>query len=658
MRGKMNTATLWIVVFLVFMLLGWQVLNKQNMETLPISEVMALGKAGHEEGKPNRIILSLEDRGGVLYGKYRKADDKGGVVEQPFNTSYMPNQEATILSWVADNGISRYSANRGSDILNHFVYPFAILVGAFFLFWMLLMRHFQSGSNKALSFGKSRAKLVTEGQVKATFADVAGIDEVKEELQEIIQFLKDPKRFTRLGGKMPKGALLYGPPGTGKTLIARAVAGEASVPFFSISGSDFVEMFVGVGASRVRDLFEQGMKAKPCLIYIDEIDAVGRHRFAGIGGGHDEREQTLNQLLVELDGFAPNEGVIVMASTNRPDVLDPALLRPGRFDRQIAVDLPDLKGREEILKVHTRDIKMAEGVDLRDLGRGTPGFSGADLANLANEAALLAARKGKDFVELLDLEEAKDRVMMGPQRRSMVLNEKERRNTAFHEAGHALTAKMTVNSKVKVHKVTIIPRGRALGLTWSLPEEEVHCQERSDLLNSLVYMMGGRVAESIEFGETTTGAANDLLRATDLAHRMVCEFGMSERLGPRTFGDASGGQVFLGRDMMHDRNYSEETASLIDAEVQQFLMNAQDEARRLLTEHREILTRVAESLLERETLSGDELDAVVHGQELPPLFRENGGTPQAPAQGEAEPEEKRAPAFELPAIVPPTSQPS
>ncbi|HEY6395451.1 MAG TPA: ATP-dependent zinc metalloprotease FtsH, partial [Candidatus Binataceae bacterium] len=457
-------------------------------------------------------------------------------------------------------------------------FPVLILAGL----WIFFMRQMQIGGGKAMSFGKSRAKLLTENTHKVTFADVAGIDEAKDELEEIIQFLRDPKRFTRLGGRIPKGVLLVGAPGTGKTLLARAIAGEAGVPFFSISGSDFVEMFVGVGASRVRDLFVQGKKHAPCIVFIDEIDAVGRHRGAGLGGGHDEREQTLNQLLVEMDGFEANEGVILVAATNRPDVLDPALLRPGRFDRRVVVPRPDVKGREGILKVHTRKVPLSEDVNVEKLARSTPGFAGADLENLVNEAALLAARRNKDKVEMSDFELAKDKVMMGAERRSMVMSLAERKNTAYHEGGHALVA-MLLPGADPLHKVTIIPRGMALGVTQQLPLDDRYTYSRDYLMTRLAMMFGGRAAEELVFGHMTTGAGDDIEKATELARKMVCEFGMSKELGPMTFGRREE-QVFLGRDIAHHKDYSEHTAIEIDREVRRFIDDAYQKARSLLTE--------------------------------------------------------------------------
>jgi len=479
--------------------------------------------------------------------------------------------------------------------------------------WIFFLRQMQAGGNKALSFGRSRAKLHMEGKTKVTFADVAGVEEAKEELKEIIEFLKDPQKFQRLGGKIPKGVLLVGPPGSGKTLLAKAVAGEAGVPFFSISGSDFVEMFVGVGASRVRDLFEQGKRNAPCIVFIDELDAVGRHRGAGLGGGHDEREQTLNQLLVEMDGFDTTEGVILMAATNRPDVLDPALLRSGRFDRQVVVDNPDVVGREGILKVHTKNVPLAPDVDLKVIGRGTPGLSGADLANLVNEAALLAAKRGKKYVNMTELEEAKDKVLMGAERRSRVISEKEKRTTAYHEAGHALVAKLIPGAD-PVHKATIIPRGRSMGVTSFLPLEDRYNRSRSEFLTDITCLLGGRVAEEITFNEITTGAANDLERATDIAHMMVTRFGMSDKLGPRTFGKRDE-EIFLGRDFLREKNYSEATAQEIDREVKNIIEQCYQRARRLVEENHHLLINLAETLLEKEVLDGESINKILQEAE-------------------------------------------
>ena len=483
--------------------------------------------------------------------------------------------------------------------------PVMLLIGL----WVFFMRQMQSGGSKALSFGKSRARLLSEQKKKATFSDVAGADEAKAELEEIIDFLKDPQRFQKLGGKIPKGVLLMGPPGTGKTLLARAIAGEANVPFFSISGSDFVEMFVGVGASRVRDLFEQGKKHAPCIVFIDEIDAVGRHRGAGLGGGHDEREQTLNQLLVEMDGFESNDGVILIAATNRPDVLDPALLRPGRFDRQVVVSRPDVRGRAGILTVHTQDIPLANDVDLAILARGTPGFSGADLSNLANEAALFAARQHKVQVDMRDFESAKDKVMMGAERRSMVISEEEKKVTAYHEAGHALVAKLLPGTD-PIHKVTIIPRGMALGVTQQLPVEEKHAYPREYLVNNLHIYMGGRAAEELIFKDPTTGAGNDIERATELARKMVCEWGMSDRMGPLAFG-VKEEQIFLGREIAQHKDYSEVTAIAIDEEVKRLVNNGYEGAKSILSANVHILHALAQALVEHEELNADEISALL-----------------------------------------------
>lgn len=484
-------------------------------------------------------------------------------------------------------------------------FPMLLLIGV----WIFFMRQMQVGGGKAMTFGKSRARLLNESSRKIMFNDVAGVDEAKEELQEIVEFLKDPKKFTRLGGRIPKGVLLVGAPGTGKTLLARAIAGEAGVPFFTISGSDFVEMFVGVGASRVRDLFMQGKKNAPCIIFIDEIDAVGRHRGAGLGGGHDEREQTLNQLLVEMDGFESNEGVILIAATNRPDVLDPALLRPGRFDRQVVVPVPDIRGREGILKVHVKDKPLAPDVDTKTLARGTPGFSGADLENLVNEAALMAARKNKDLITMSDFEAAKDKVMMGLERKSMILSEEEKRTTAFHEGGHALVARLLPGAD-PLHKVTIIPRGRALGLTQQLPQDDRHNYSRDYLLDRIAILMGGRVAEEVVFNQQTTGASNDIERATQLARRMVCEWGMSDALGPLNFGRRED-TVFLGRDIAQPRDYSEETAIRIDGEVRRIVEESHQRARRIILDQRDVLDAIASALLERETLDLKDMDEII-----------------------------------------------
>ena len=524
--------------------------------------------------------------------------------------------------------------------------PILALGFIFFLF----MRQLQAGGGKAMSFGKSRHRLLGDAQPRVTFADVAGIEEAKHEVEEIIAFLKDPKKFTKLGGRIPKGVLLMGPPGTGKTLLARAIAGEANVAFFSISGSDFVEMFVGVGASRVRDLFEQGKKNAPCIIFIDEIDAVGRHRGAGLGGGHDEREQTLNQLLVEMDGFESNDGVILVAATNRPDVLDPALLRPGRFDRRIIVSRPDVKGREGILKVHARKVPLGQEVSLEIIAKATPGFSGADLESLVNEAALLAARRDKDKVDMRDFEEAKDKVLMGPERKSMVISDREKRTTAYHEAGHALIAKLLKHGD-PVHKVTIIPRGPTLGTTHTLPDEDRLSLSKEWAECTISMMMGGRIAEELIFGQLTTGAGNDLERATDLARHMVCDWGMSEKMGPLTFGKKEE-QVFLGREISSAKDYSEETARAIDQEIRRIVTEGYQRARTLIEEHIEQLKAIAEALLEFETIDAAEVEALLSGKKIdrkpppPPVAQK---TPDAKAAAE-----KKSPP---PLFAPPLPEP-
>jgi cell division protease FtsH len=487
-------------------------------------------------------------------------------------------------------------------------FPMILLIGV----WIFFMRQVQVGGGKALSFGKSRAKILTKDHHKVTFENVAGIEEAKGELEEIISFLRAPKKFTKLGGRIPKGVLLIGAPGTGKTLLARAIAGEADVPFFSISGSDFVEMFVGVGASRVRDLFLQGKRNAPCIIFIDEIDAVGRHRGAGLGGGHDEREQTLNQLLVEMDGFESNEGVILIAATNRPDVLDPALLRPGRFDRQVVVPVPDIKGREQILKVHSARSPLSEDVNLAVLARGTPGFTGADLENLVNEAALLAARLDKEKIEMVDLEQAKDKVLMGVERKSMIIPYEERRITAYHESGHTLVAKMIPGTD-PIHKVTIIPRGRALGLTQQLPIDEKHTYPKDYLLNNITVMMGGRAAEEMVLSRQTTGAGNDIERSTEIARKMVCEWGMSEKLGPLAFGKKEE-QIFLGREFAQHRDYSEDTARLIDDEIRRVVTQSYEKAREIIQKNMAALHRLANALLEKEVLDGPQIDLIISGE--------------------------------------------
>lgn len=584
---------LWLVISLMVILL-FNMFNQPHTSRLETTYSQFLDAVRKGE------VAQVTIQGDQILGVY--------VNGNPFRT-YVP-QDPDLMRILRERGIEIQAKPKEESpwymtiLISWF--PMLLLIGV----WIFFMRQMQMGGGKAMSFGKSRARLLSEDARKVTFKDVAGIDEAKEELQEIVEFLKDPKKFTRLGGRIPKGVLLVGAPGTGKTLLARAIAGEAGVPFFSISGSDFVEMFVGVGASRVRDLFMQGKKFAPCIIFIDEIDAVGRHRGAGLGGGHDEREQTLNQLLVEMDGFESNEGVILISATNRPDVLDPALLRPGRFDRQVVVPVPDIRGREGILAVHLRDKPLADNVDVKVLAKGTPGFSGADLENLVNEAALLAARRNKDKIEMADFEEAKDKVMMGLERKSMILSEEEKRITAYHEAGHALVARLLPGTD-PVHKVTIIPRGRALGLTQQLPQDERHTYPKEYLLNSIAILMGGRAAEEIVFDHQTTGASNDIERATQLARRMVCEWGMSERMGPLSFGKMDD-QVFLGREIVqHHRDYSEQTAIQIDQEVRRIVEENYKKAKDLLETHRDVLEAVAAALLEKETLENQDIEKIL-----------------------------------------------
>jgi cell division protease FtsH len=562
--------------------------------------------ANLDQGKVKEVTILLSPNSAELKGDYRE----GGKFH---NVTIANTAIPDITKTLQEKGVRyNYAEVKNADWLTFIVNfaPLMLLVA----FWIFMMKQMQAGGNKALSFGKSRARLLTAQQKKATFKDVAGIDEPKEELYEIIDFLKDPQKFQKLGGRIPKGVLLVGPPGTGKTLLARAIAGEANVPFFSISGSDFVEMFVGVGASRVRDLFEQGKKNAPCIIFIDEIDAVGRHRGAGLGGGHDEREQTLNALLVEMDGFESNEGVILIAATNRPDVLDPALLRPGRFDRRVVVPRPDVKGREEILRVHTRKVPLSDDVDLSVIARGTPGFSGADLANLVNESALWAARQNRKLVTMFDFEMSKDKVLMGVERRSMILSDEEKRNTAYHEAGHALVAAMTPGAD-PLHKVTIIPRGMALGVTMQLPIDDKHTYTKEFLESQLAVLMGGRVAEEMFLHHITTGAGNDIERATEIARQMVCEWGMSP-LGPLTFGKKEEA-IFLGREIAQHRDYSEDTAIKIDGEVRAIINNGYAKAKNILETYKEALERVAQALLDREVLDATELKLLMEGKPLP-----------------------------------------
>jgi cell division protease FtsH len=563
---------------------------------------------------PYTELLSQVRSGQVTQATVEKEKVTGKYSGGTFTTDLANDEVASDLVKEMDNHKVKVDFKNSSSSgmvlqMVAFYAPFILIIA----FWIFMIRQMQSGGNKALSFGKSRAKLLSNQQKRVTFKDVAGVEEAKEELQEIIEFLKEPQKFQKLGGRIPKGVLMMGPPGTGKTLLARAIAGEANVPFFSISGSDFVEMFVGVGASRVRDLFEQGKKNAPCIIFIDEIDAVGRHRGAGLGGGHDEREQTLNQLLVEMDGFESNDGVILIASTNRPDVLDPALLRPGRFDRRVIVNRPDVKGREGILAVHTRKIPLGEDVDISVIARGTPGFTGADLANLVNEAALNAARYNKKVVAMHDFEWAKDKVLMGSERKSAVMSEEEKNTTAYHEAGHTIVGLKVPNAD-PVHKVTIIPRGMALGLTQQLPEGDRYTHSRDYIEGSIAILMGGRLAEDIFLGKITTGASNDIERATDLARKMVCEFGMSN-LGPLTFGKKEE-QIFLGREIAQHQDYSEDTAIKIDQEVKRIVMEQYERARQIIIEHRDALDRLAQELLSRETLDSVQIRRIVAGLPL------------------------------------------
>jgi cell division protease FtsH len=603
---------LWVVILVIILLL---VTMLKQEETAPPDIAYSQFVRDVSDGRVDEV--TIED------GDIRGKQDGG----EEF-TTHAPAITEDLLKQLADNDVVVFSkAKEETSFWRQILvmwFPLLLFLGL----WIFFIRQMQSGGGKAMSFGKSKARLVTENDQRVTFEDVAGIEESKLELEEIVDFLREPKKFTRLGGRIPKGVLLVGPPGTGKTLLARAVAGEASVPFFSISGSDFVEMFVGVGASRVRDLFQQGKKNAPCIIFIDEIDAVGRHRGAGLGGGHDEREQTLNQLLVEMDGFESSEGVILIAATNRPDVLDPALLRPGRFDRRVVVPRPDLRGRVQILQIHTRRVPLADDVELEVQARGTPGFVGADLQNLVNEAALLAARRNAQRVAMEDFEAAKDKVLLGSERRSLIMSEQDKRITAFHEAGHALVALLTPEDTDPVHKVTIIPRGMALGVTQTLPVEDRFNFTRSQILGLIRHAMGGRAAEELIFDHLSTGAANDLEQSTGWARRMVCEYGMSDALGPVAYGQKEG-DVFLGRDMIVGRNVSEKKSEEIDNEVARILSGAYQEARQLLLDHRNTLDRIAESLLERETLETKDLDLLLKGEPLPPV------EPAAAEQGEA-----------------------
>jgi cell division protease FtsH len=603
-----RTLIFWLILILISITV-FQYYARGKKEVLPVSYTLFMEEL--EKGNIKTVTLVEKDVEGEFAQSITHTDGKVTKQYQKFKL-HLPFDDPELLKKMEEKKVEikaeAPSTNWSGIILTSL--PWILII----VFWFFLFRQMQGGSKGIFSFGKSRARLLAGDRPKVTFNDVAGADEAKLELQEIIDFLKDPTKFQRLGGKIPKGALLLGAPGTGKTLLARAVAGEAGVPFFSMSGSDFVEMFVGVGASRVRDLFDQGKRNAPCIIFIDEIDAVGRHRGAGLGGGHDEREQTLNQLLVEMDGFESNEGVILLAATNRPDVLDPALLRPGRFDRQIVVDIPDVRGREGILKVHTRKIPVAQDVNLSVLARGTPGLSGADLANIVNEAALLAARRNHEKVKMRDFEDAKDKVMMGTERKSLALSEEEKKLTAYHESGHALVAKLIPGSD-PVHKMTIIPRGLAIGLTHYLPVDEKHTYSKEYLETKLVHLLGGRVAEKLVFGQLSTGAGNDIERATALARKMVCEWGMSERLGPLTFGKKEE-QIFLGREITQHRDYSEETAQEIDQEVKSIVENAEKKAEELLKVNLDKLHSLANALREREILDGDQIDKIIRGEPL------------------------------------------
>jgi cell division protease FtsH len=592
-----------IFIWLFIVLLGLFIFNiyykpKKSLEQVIFSDFIEAVQANN--------VISVTMQGRNILGTYKDGKEfKSYAPDDPELVKILRQHTVKIQAKPDDEG------GMWQNILISW-FPMVLLIGV----WIFFMRQMQAGGGKAMAFGKSKARLFTNKENKVTFQDVAGVEEAKEELQEIIEFLVDPKKFTKLGGRIPKGVLLVGPPGTGKTLLARAIAGEANVPFFSISGSDFVEMFVGVGASRVRDLFTQGKKNAPCIIFIDEIDAVGRHRGAGLGGGHDEREQTLNQLLVEMDGFESNDGVIVMSATNRPDVLDPALLRPGRFDRQIVVSTPDVKGREAILKVHTRKTVVSQDVDLSIIARGTPGFSGADLENLVNEAALAAARKSKKDIEMDDFEHANDKVLMGAERRSLIIPFQERKNAAYHEGGHALVAKMIPNSD-PIHKVTIIPRGRALGITQQLPIDERHTYSKEYLLDNITILLGGRVAEEMVLNHATTGAGNDIERATKIARKMVCEWGMSETLGPLAYGKDEE-HIFLGKEIGHHRDFSENTSQQIDDELRRIVSNCYERAKGMLFNNIDALHRIANRLLEKEALDGQEIDALIeeskHGE--------------------------------------------
>ena len=622
MNSFSKNLVLWAAICMVMIVL-FNVFNQQPTTTNDLNYTEFLGKVRQNE------VVSVKIQGSKITGVL--------VNDQRFS-SYAPNDPTLVDTLVKSNVQVKAEPQEEAPwymtvLISWF--PMLLLIGV----WIFFMRQMQGGGGKAMSFGRSRAKMISQEETKVTFADVAGVDEAKEELQEIVDFLSNPKKFTRLGGRIPKGVLLVGSPGTGKTLLARAVAGEAGVPFFSISGSDFVEMFVGVGAARVRDLFIQGKKNAPCLIFIDEIDAVGRQRGAGLGGGHDEREQTLNAMLVEMDGFESNEGVILIAATNRPDVLDPALLRPGRFDRQVVVPNPDLRGRKRILEVHTRKTPLSSEVDLEVLARGTPGFSGADLENLVNEAALHAAKLNQEKVTMLDFEEAKDKVMMGKERRSMILSDEEKKTTAYHEAGHTLVAKFLPGTD-PIHKVSIIPRGRALGVTMQLPVDDRHTYSKTYLENNLAVLFGGRAAEEIVFNSITTGAGNDIERATAMAKRMVCEWGMSDEFGPMALGKKDD-EVFLGRDMAHIKDYSDETAKLIDLEVKRILSEAYGRAKSILQDNIHLLHSLSLALIDRETLTGDEVGRLINGEDLGPS--QGNGTRKSSPQTSDSPQSAEAP---------------
>jgi cell division protease FtsH len=628
-NSTVKTIIFWVIILACLVLL-WSVVQKNTGMGKDKEVTFSQFLTESQAGQVNDVTVVNSE----VHGHY-----KNDAKEQ-FHTT-VPANYPDMYKILQDNKVNTtIKDTSGNGWVNILIQFSPILVLG--LLWFFMLRQMQSGGNKALSFGKSRARLLSMQQKKVTFKDVAGVDEAKEELKEIIEFLREAQKFQKLGGRIPKGVLLVGPPGTGKTLLARAVAGEANVPFFSISGSDFVEMFVGVGASRVRDLFEQGKKNAPCIIFIDEIDAVGRHRGAGLGGGHDEREQTLNQLLVEMDGFESNDGVILVAATNRPDVLDPALLRPGRFDRRVVVGRPDVRGREEVLRVHAKKVPLSEDVDLRVLARGTPGFSGADLANMVNEAALNAARMNRKSVFMVDFETAKDKVLMGAERKSMLLTDEEKRVTAYHEAGHALVACIRDHAD-PLHKVTIIPRGMALGVTMQLPEDDKHTVTKDYLETQLAILMGGRIAEEIFLKQMTTGAGNDIERATEMSRKMVCEYGMS-RLGPLTFGKKEE-QIFLGREIAQHRDFSEETARQIDAEVKSLVDEAYRSAYGILDSRQDVMHRMAAALLERETLDGAEIRMIIEGKELPPIKIDGPGSPTGDVQQVLKPDSGRSPGF-------------